>query len=1193
MGATSLTLSAALTASMFAPTAAAVSLPNPVALWHLDSFAGDTTADASGNGHTGYVDNMGLVAGKFGNAVTHNSADSGRILVHPGGLTSDTVTVSAWVRGDGTLPGTTEYIVAQGAHDCTAAEWGLYTGSGRSARFYVYNDGGITFSQTAPTSVWDGDWHIVTGTYDGANVRLYLDGAQVQGSPGSTDLGIAAAPNRDVSIGNYPTNSCNFNSQSDAAIDEVHVYDTALSADQVAELYSPAPAHSPTSSPTPTTAPTDQPAAIQASFTALSRSGVTLLRASGTASRYEWDLNADQVPDLQCPAGSPVLGVNLGKATTASVNLTEFSASGQSRFTQSVQFARAGPAPPKKVRKRIGQSAFCGGDDLTTGLQLPPRACRGAVIVGVIEAQGCLQRVSSTKDLPRGERVLTDQLIAEFQRNPQIVKWIQSVCRAGDPSPGCYRERSTDWRNAAVSATEVYYATNPVNINGMTFRPGKGAAVVISPYLGRIISTDTSVDIGPLPLKIPKRLNLDVRGNTHPLASPLQSGRAGIAGFSLGDVPLGPAKRAFGGFLPKGNVSLDFQQEAGRRFTQLDLHLALPAQFSMAGLEATGDTRVRADNENGLYVDNITVRADRLNLGAVEISDLTFVYNKRGKPDYNCDADWWKATARIYLGSEKGKNAGILMAPDPGPDANGIAFCGRQFRSAGAIVQFGNPIPQPQLFPGVFLDNIGFSVRLEPTVISGTAGLDVVKVAQVQGTMVVALASESQPYTLSANDAGEPLRGLSGHTFRSATIMSGGSYALQVPGTRVTIPIGSGYVAYSYPARAMVGGAARMNLGWIDLAGSVDGDVNVERLLFSIHGKVTADIEGLPQAGAEAWVTSKGVVACLNLWGVHPGAGYKWGGSAEIFWGSPGDGCKPSSYWVDVSAGSGGAQLSATGGIDFRVKRGEKKMIRLLGDSGAPIITVTDPDGARVETTAQAGDGPVKIIRMPDQKRTFVLVVNGKPGRYSIGLTTDSPGVRDAAESQPVTPLRVRGKVVGKGLRRTLKYRVVGGPPKQRITLFEQSAGVYRRLGKAGKSGTVRFAPSGSGRHRIVAEVAYDGVPAAPITVTRFSFKAPKHLPAPKTMRLHRAPKKLRIAWRRVPGADSYEVAISGRSGMSRLKTVKHPRAVVKVPKSLAGRVAIRAVRGPGDKGRVARARFRARAKVKSDFRPFRELRRS
>ena len=72
------------------------------------------------------------------------------------------------------------------------------------------------------------------------------------------------------------------------------------------------------------------------------------------------------------------------------------------------------------------------------------------------------------------------------------------------------------------------------------------------------------------------------------------------------------------------------------------------------------------------------------------------------------------------------------------------------------------------------------------------------------------------------------------------------------------------------------------------MTGAVDGDMDLDAELFSIHGQVRAEIAGLPAAGAEAWVTSKGIVACLDFVGVHPGAGYKWGGSPEIFWGTPG-----------------------------------------------------------------------------------------------------------------------------------------------------------------------------------------------------------------------------------------------------------------------------------------------------------------
>ena len=177
-------------------------------------------------------------------------------------------------------------------------------------------------------------------------------------------------------------------------------------------------------------------------------------------------------------------------------------------------------------------------------------------------------------------------------------------------------------------------------------------------------------------------------------------------------------------------------------------------------------------------------------------------------------ADWWKATARIYLGSEKGKNAGILMAPDPGPDANRIAFCGKQFwfgRSDRAI----QSDPSRNCSPGCSWTTSASACAWNRLLFTGTAGLDVVKIARA-GTMVVAIASPAQTFTLSANDAGQELRPLVGRTFRSTSVMAGGSYALQAPGTDVTIPfLQTDTWPGNYPGRVMVGGGAQMNLVWI------------------------------------------------------------------------------------------------------------------------------------------------------------------------------------------------------------------------------------------------------------------------------------------------------------------------------------------------------------------------------------------
>ena len=71
-------------------------------------------------------------------------------------------TVAAWVsRGTGS-PGTFRYVVSKGGSLCDRSSFGLYTGSGGGAAFYVAGDGLYTVSpQAAKSSVWG--WDAGTG----------------------------------------------------------------------------------------------------------------------------------------------------------------------------------------------------------------------------------------------------------------------------------------------------------------------------------------------------------------------------------------------------------------------------------------------------------------------------------------------------------------------------------------------------------------------------------------------------------------------------------------------------------------------------------------------------------------------------------------------------------------------------------------------------------------------------------------------------------------------------------------------------------------------------------------------------------------------------------------------------------------------------------------------------------------------
>ena len=145
----------------------------------------DGNSNGSLNGNIDFID-----PGKVDKAFTISDSPSppgyGYVQVTNSSLLEPVnVTVDAWVRADGT-PGQFRYIVAKGGKGCVAASYGLYTGSDSELQFYVF-DGNSTYavspSATAAggVDVWDGGWHHVAGTYDGANVRLYVDGVEVGG----------------------------------------------------------------------------------------------------------------------------------------------------------------------------------------------------------------------------------------------------------------------------------------------------------------------------------------------------------------------------------------------------------------------------------------------------------------------------------------------------------------------------------------------------------------------------------------------------------------------------------------------------------------------------------------------------------------------------------------------------------------------------------------------------------------------------------------------------------------------------------------------------------------------------------------------------------------------------------------------------------------------------------------------------
>jgi hypothetical protein len=94
-------------------------------------------------------------------------------------------------------------VVSKGALQCEAASYGLYTGANGGLSFYISNGMSFTLSPDAGADVWDGRWHVVSGSFDGTTVRLHVDGEEVGSGSPSTVTTTYGLPEDRFFIGDY------------------------------------------------------------------------------------------------------------------------------------------------------------------------------------------------------------------------------------------------------------------------------------------------------------------------------------------------------------------------------------------------------------------------------------------------------------------------------------------------------------------------------------------------------------------------------------------------------------------------------------------------------------------------------------------------------------------------------------------------------------------------------------------------------------------------------------------------------------------------------------------------------------------------------------------------------------------------------------------------------------------------------
>ena len=217
-----------------------------VAAWGFEEGAGTSTADASGNGNNGAISAAAWTPlGRFGNALSFNGTSSlVRVAGSPSLNLTSAMTLSAWIRP--TAPQSGWRTIIQRQVDAYLLHAGSADGPLRPA-------GGGTFAGSVdyvagPTASPAGAWTHLAVTYDGAALRLYVNGTQVATR---ARTGTIETNNNPLWIGgNSP-----YGEHFPGLIDEVRVYNRALTQAAIqTDMNTPI---APAPDTTPPTAPTD------------------------------------------------------------------------------------------------------------------------------------------------------------------------------------------------------------------------------------------------------------------------------------------------------------------------------------------------------------------------------------------------------------------------------------------------------------------------------------------------------------------------------------------------------------------------------------------------------------------------------------------------------------------------------------------------------------------------------------------------------------------------------------------------------------------------------------------------------------------------------------------------------------------------------------------------------------------------
>src|SRR5271157_4374134 len=216
----------------------------PVGWWKFDDGLGIKATDSSGNGHTAtLVNGVRWVTGKMGDAVSANAANRQYVSIPKINLSgSNAVTVALWANRTYSAIGGHTLFEATTNYNNSTTGFGFFPDDATCQGIQAALRGNLGYVANCYSQPSSGVWHHLAPVFDtsqtgGDEVKFYVDGVLQ-----TVNRSLHASTNTN-NFGNNPIylfSRAGTTEFSSGMIDDLRIYNSALTAEQIQQIYNSA-----------------------------------------------------------------------------------------------------------------------------------------------------------------------------------------------------------------------------------------------------------------------------------------------------------------------------------------------------------------------------------------------------------------------------------------------------------------------------------------------------------------------------------------------------------------------------------------------------------------------------------------------------------------------------------------------------------------------------------------------------------------------------------------------------------------------------------------------------------------------------------------------------------------------------------------------------------------------------------------